>query len=150
MPPRPSEAPECDFVFVYGTLRRGFELHHHLVRVRAKYCGGGEVAGSLFDRGRYPGARPSSREDARIRGEVYQLRQPARDLRILDEIEGCTPGAAEGGEFVRQTTDVALDSGARRRAWVYWLREGIATGQRIASGDYARWRRLAGHRHLSE
>jgi gamma-glutamylcyclotransferase (GGCT)/AIG2-like uncharacterized protein YtfP len=150
MQPRRNDARECDLLFTYGTLRRGFELHHHLMRLRAKCCGEGEVAGRLFDLGHYPGARPSSRKDEWIRGEVYQLRQPPRDLRVLDEIEGCNPGAPGGDEFVRGMSELVLDSGERRRAWVYWLREGIVTTRRITSGDYAQWRRLARCRRLSE
>jgi gamma-glutamylcyclotransferase (GGCT)/AIG2-like uncharacterized protein YtfP len=118
--------------------------------MRAKCCGEGEVAGRLFDRGHFPGARPSKLGDEWIRGEVYQLRQPARDLRVLDEIEGCNPGAPGGDEFVRGMSELVLDSGERRRAWVYWLREGIVTTRRITSGDYAQWRRLARCRRLSE
>jgi gamma-glutamylcyclotransferase (GGCT)/AIG2-like uncharacterized protein YtfP len=150
MLPRPTEVPECDLLFVYGALRRGFELHHHLVRLKAKCCGKGEVAGRLFGLGRYPGARPSGREDEWIRGEVYQLRQPVRDLKVLDEIEGFNPRATERGVFVREMAELFLDNRERRRAWVYWLRGGVPTTRRIAFGDYARWRGLARHRSLSE
>lgn len=148
--PNPDEAPGCDLLFVYGTLRHGFELHHHLVRLKAKCCGKGEVAGRLFDLGCYPGARSSGREGEWIRGEVYQLRQSERALRILDEIEGFNPRALERGEFVREVAELILCNGERRRAWVYWLRGGVATTRRIASGDYAQWRGLARHRSLSE
>jgi gamma-glutamylcyclotransferase (GGCT)/AIG2-like uncharacterized protein YtfP len=150
MMPRPDEAPGCDLLFVYGTLRRGFERHHHLVRLKAKCCGKGEVAGKLFDLGCYPGARPSGREGEWIRGEVYQLRRPERDLRVLDEIEGFNPSAPERGEFVRETAEFILDNAARRRAWVYWLRGGVATTRRIASGDYAQWRGVARHCSLTQ
>ena len=150
MMPKPDEAAGCDLLFVYGTLRRGFELHHHLVRLNAKCCGKGEVAGRLFDLGRYPGARSSGREDAWIRGEVYQLRQLDRDLKVLDEIEGFNPRAPERGEFVREMAELFLDNRERRRAWVYWLRGGVPTTRRIASGDYAQWRGLARHRSASE
>ncbi len=150
MMPNPDEAPGCDLLFVYGTLRRGFELHHHLVRLNANCWGKGEVAGILFDLGRYPGARSPGREGEWIRGEVYQLCRPARDLKVLEEIEGFDPRAPQRGEFVREVAELILCNGQRRRAWVYWLRGGVATTRRIASGDFAQWRGLARHRSLSE
>ncbi len=80
-------------LFVYGTLRRGFELHHHLARLGARFLAEAKVAAELFDRGRYPGARPSGRRGKWVRGELFELRQPARDLRVLDKVEGFVPGA---------------------------------------------------------
>ncbi len=134
---RPNQAPACDLLFAYGTLRRGFELHAHLARLRARYLGEAAVAGELFDLGCYPGARRTAREGKRIRGEVYQLRCPAHDLRVLDEVEGIKPGARQRSEFVRDTAEVILDTGERRHAWVYWLRGKGAPAPRIISGDYA-------------
>ena len=41
------EAAECRPLFVYGTLRRGFELHHHLVRLGARFLTEAKVAAEL-------------------------------------------------------------------------------------------------------
>ena len=39
MIPGPDGAAECHVLFVYGTLRRGFELHHHLAAPRREVSG---------------------------------------------------------------------------------------------------------------
>lgn len=139
MIPEPNSAAKCHRLFVYGTLRRGFELHHYLPRLGARFLAEAKVAAELIDLGRYPGARPAGRRGKWVRGELFQLRQPARDLRILDELEGFVPGTPEQSEFVRATTEVILDNGARENAWIYWLGANNSATRRIVSGDYAAW-----------
>ena len=90
-------------------------------RLGARFWTEAKVAAELIDRGRYPGARPASQKGKWVRGELFELRQPARDLRVLDEVEGFIPGAAEQSEFVRAVAEVILNNGARQRAWIYWL-----------------------------
>jgi gamma-glutamylcyclotransferase (GGCT)/AIG2-like uncharacterized protein YtfP len=136
MTPTPDATTNCNLLFAYGTLRRGFNLHHHLVRLGAKYFGMGKLAGELFALGFYPGARPSTRKGKWIRGEVYQLGRPEQDLRALDEVEGFTPQVPERGEFVRKMTGVVVEGRGTRCAWVYWLNRSVPQGQRVASGDY--------------
>ena len=133
---RPDAASARSLLFVYGTLRRGFELHHHLVRLGAKCRGRGKVAGELFDRGRYPGGRASLRKGTWIRGEMYELPTPEYDFRVLDRIEGFNPCAPVPREFARELTIVSMESRETRRAWIYWLNRPVPRGRRIASGDY--------------
>jgi len=121
MIPGPERSAECHLLFVYGTLRRGFELHHHLPRLGARFLTEARVAAELIDRGRFPGARPAARKGKWVRGELFQLRQPASDLRVLDKVEGFIPGAPKRSEFVRTAAEVILNNGSRRRAWIYWL-----------------------------
>lgn len=132
-------AAKCRRLFVYGTLRRGFELHHYLRRLGARFLGEGKVAAEMFDLGCYPGARPVCRERKWVRGELFQLRQPARDLRVLDKIEGFISGVPEQDEFVRAATEVILNNGTRQHAWVYWLGPKVQPSRRVAAGDYAVW-----------
>ncbi len=61
MIPGPDGATERHSLFVYGALRRGFELHHHLARLGARFLAEAKVGAELIDRGRYPGARSSGR-----------------------------------------------------------------------------------------
>jgi gamma-glutamylcyclotransferase (GGCT)/AIG2-like uncharacterized protein YtfP len=111
----------CSLLFVYGTLRRGFELHHHLTRLGARFRTKAKAAAVLIDRGRYPGALPSGRRGHWVRGEVFQLRQPVSDLRVLDKIEGFIRGAPQRSMFVRAAGEVILNNGAPQRAWIYWV-----------------------------
>ena len=128
MVPAPVREGDCHALFVYGTLRRGFELHRHLVRLGARFVTEAKVAAVLIDRQRYPGAWPSDRRGKWVCGELFQLRQPARGLEVLDRVEGFIPKAPQRAEFVRATVEVILRSGQRRRAWVYWLRARKFTG----------------------
>jgi len=69
-------------LFVYGTLRYGFELNH-LLR-NSPFIGLGYVEGfKMYDLGGYPGC---VKGDGTIWGEVYQVSEEL--LRKLDEVEG--------------------------------------------------------------
>ena len=136
MAPTPDTASASSLLFVYGTLRRGSYLDHHLVRLGAKSRGRGKVAGELFDLGCYPGARPSAQKGKWIRGEMYELPRPESDLRVLDRVEGFNPRARVPREFARELVNVAMESRETRRAWIYWLKRPVPCGRRIASNDY--------------
>ena len=115
-------------LFVYGTLRRGFALHHHLTRLGARFLAEAKVNAELFSMGRFPGAQPSARRGNWIRGELYQLRQQAHDLKVLDEVEGFKPIAPQRSEFVRALAEVIFDNGVRQLTWIYWLGARKPTG----------------------
>jgi gamma-glutamylcyclotransferase (GGCT)/AIG2-like uncharacterized protein YtfP len=117
------------FLFVYGSLKRGGELHHHLARLGARFLGSACVDGERSRRGRFPGARPTSRSGKRLRGELFQLRWPARDLRVLDKVEGFIPGAPLRSEFGRAVAEIVLNNGEPRSAWIYWLAARRTTGR---------------------
>lgn len=134
----PPGARDCRPLFVYGTLRRGFELYHHLERLGARFQEEARVAAELVDLGRYPGALPAGGNGEWVRGELYELRRPQPDLQVLDRVEGFIPSAPERSEFMRATAEVILANGARKCAWIYWLTPRAAAGRRrIAGGDYA-------------
>ena len=139
MLPRADANHNCDLLFVYGTLRRGFDLHHNLVRLGARYFGKAKVAGELFDLGVYPGAHASRRKGKWIHGEIYRLRRPGLDFRVLDECEEFNPCAPERSMFVREMTRVVVAGREPRWAWIYWMDRFVPQGRHIASGDYLRW-----------
>lgn len=128
----------CRLCFVYGTLRRGGVRHRILKALRARYVGPGSVGGELFDLGEYPGARSASSPRARVVGELYELRNPARALAVLDRIEGYRPDDPAASLFRREITTVRREGGGKVEAWVYWLHRVRNSGRRIPSGDYAR------------
>jgi len=140
MIPPAAGAGNCHLLFVYGTLRRGLRLHHHLERLGAKFQAEARVVAALFDLGSYPGAQPASGKGKWVHGELFQLPKPAHDLRVLDGVEEIIPTAPERSEFVRDLTEVILLDGTRERAWIYWLgARSMAGRRRIAGGDYAVW-----------
>ena len=117
-----SPQPALDLLFVYGTLRRGFRLHHHLKRLGAHFVANGEVRAELIDLGEFPGARQSSRPGKTVKGELYRLRKVDDTLRVLDQIEGFSPRNPDRGLFQRGTAQVTLPNGDRHLAWIYWFR----------------------------
>lgn len=148
--------PVCGLLFVYGTLRRGFSHHHILERLRARLMGQGSVQGELYDLGAFPGARPAAgdagahapdrvqaerkaqtRPVRRVVGELYQLQNPQRDLRVLDSYEGFRPSAPVRSFFRRELAEVLPRGRAARPAWVYWLNRTAGPERLMAEGDYA-------------
>ena len=110
---------DTDFLFVYGALRRGIPLHHHLRRLGAEFVATGEVKAELFDSGKFPGARKCTKPGRIVEGEVYRLRQAERASKVLDQVEGFSPQSAEKSLFQRATTEAALPNAERRVAWKY-------------------------------
>ena len=111
-------------LFVYGTLMRGFPLHALLVG-RADSVGDGEVAGLLFDLGRYPAALRDG--GGVIRGEVYRLKDPGLWL---------TLDSAEGSRYHRGEVGVRLAGGQRVMAYIYWYVGPLRWAVPIPGGDY--------------
>jgi gamma-glutamylcyclotransferase (GGCT)/AIG2-like uncharacterized protein YtfP len=132
-----------DFLFVYGTLRRGFALHHHLVRMGVEFVGAGVVQAELFDLGKFPGARKSTRPGRVVAGEVYRLRQAQKALKVLDDVEGVLPQAPEKSLFQRARTEVVLRNGVRGVAWIYWLKDRASAKRGVSCGDFVRPRALS-------
>lgn len=113
-----------DLLFVYGTLMRGFALHH-LLEGRTVYRGAGTVRARLVDLGAYPGAARDPL--ARVRGEVYRIAEPAV-LAALDSVEG--------PQYHREETRVRMADGPEVTAFVYWYTGPLDRGVPIPGGDY--------------
>lgn len=111
-------------LFVYGTLMRGFPLHA-LIEGRVDFVGEGEVAGLLFDLGRYPAALRNGA--ALIRGEVYRLTDSGL-LRALD--------SAEGSRYHRGEVGVRMAGGRQITAYIYWYVGPLGRAVLIPGGDY--------------
>ena len=118
-------------VFVYGTLKRGGELHAELKSQKARFVAAGKIKGRLFRiRGEsYPGALPSASREY-IQGEVYELEDPGPALRRLDDVEGCDEGL-----FMRKLVDVWLGS-RKVKAWTYFYAQPKNKASRIPSGSF--------------
>jgi gamma-glutamylcyclotransferase (GGCT)/AIG2-like uncharacterized protein YtfP len=112
-----------EYLFVYGTLRRGSDNKFAIMLAeRAQFVGAGRVAGLLYDFGRYPGAVKSDQTDCWVQGEVHRL-DAVELLAVLDEYEG--------PEFERARVSVT----GLQECWIYWY-VGAETGRLIASGDW--------------
>ena len=125
------------YLFVYGTLRRGFAAHGILAG-RAAFAGAGWMAGRLFDTGAYPAAAAPAAPGDRIRGELHRLPADAASLlRVLDRYEGFDPADPSASLFRRIAADVVTEDGRTVRAWAYLYNPPVDGFARIPSGDYA-------------
>jgi gamma-glutamylcyclotransferase (GGCT)/AIG2-like uncharacterized protein YtfP len=125
----------AEHLFVYGTLRQGYDLRlMNKVRHLIRYIGQGKVNADLYDLGRYPGA-VRRREATEVIGDVFELINPESVLRTLDRYEGIGPGKA-ATEFVRRRSRVKLRSGQTVTAWVYWYNLEPAGKIRIKHKNY--------------
>lgn len=107
-------------IFVYGSLKRGYALHH-LLR-SAEYLGPADTQPlyRLFDLGSYPGLVEWP-EGLEIQGELYAV--TADVLRRLDEAE-----AVSEGLYARRTVQLQPTTGQlAAEAW-FWL--GAVSGRR--------------------
>jgi gamma-glutamylcyclotransferase (GGCT)/AIG2-like uncharacterized protein YtfP len=126
----------CDHLFVYGTLMRGFD--HPMARLlsrSADFVGEARCQGRLYRVKHYPGLVLSEDADDVVFGELYRLRSPAELLREFDMYEACGEGFVEPTEYVRRMLPVTRDEGTRE-AWSYIYNWPVAHLARIASGRF--------------
>ena len=118
-------------LFVYGTLKRGGELHPELASQKTRFLGPAKIQGRLFRiKGEsYPGAVPVDSQQY-IKGELYELEQPDEALRKIDEIEGCDEGL-----FERRLVDVWAGN-KKTKAWAYFYAKPLKKSPPIASGHF--------------
>jgi gamma-glutamylcyclotransferase (GGCT)/AIG2-like uncharacterized protein YtfP len=126
-----------EYLFVYGTLRKGFQnsMHQPLVR-NAVFAGKAEFQGKLFDIGGYPGAVFSENSPDRVHGDVFLLQEPGTVFQYLDAYEECTSADPEPTEFKREELDVRYQSGKMVKAWIYLYNLPTVGKRQITSGDY--------------
>ena len=66
----------CHRIFVYGSLRKGFNSPaYQYISQYFDFETPGRIRGKLYDLGEYPAAVPDS-ADAFIVGELYKIRHP--------------------------------------------------------------------------
>jgi gamma-glutamylcyclotransferase (GGCT)/AIG2-like uncharacterized protein YtfP len=122
---------ESAFLFVYGALMRGCELHHHMER--ASFSGEGSTRGRLFSFGQYAGLVDG---EGRVRGELYRFDDLPAALDILDDVEDYNPAEPERSLYVRVVRPVRMDDGRTVDAWVYVFNGSTAGAAQIEGGDW--------------
>lgn len=124
-----------DFIFVYGTLRRGCTTGAH-----ARYLAGAEfidtakVKGKLYRVSYYP-ALVLDESAGWVTGEVYRLTSAAQ-LAQLDAYEDCTFPAMPNQEYQRKEITARTQSGIEMAAWVYVYQRVDVELELITSGDF--------------
>jgi gamma-glutamylcyclotransferase (GGCT)/AIG2-like uncharacterized protein YtfP len=120
-----------DLLFVYGTLRSGFDNPWaKLLRERAELLGPATVRGAIYRIHHYPGFRPESAPGTGgvVHGEVFHLfPDPAALLKALDEYEDA--------DFTRVLVDIE-QGGAAATAWIYRYDAALPPDSLIPSGNF--------------
>ena len=120
-----------DLLFVYGTLRSGFDNPYaQLLRQRAELLGPATAQGSIYRVRHYPAFRPEAHPAASgvVHGELYRMfPDPAALLQALDDYEDV--------EFTRVPIAVEQGGGAHS-AWIYRYDAALPPDSLIASGDF--------------
>jgi gamma-glutamylcyclotransferase (GGCT)/AIG2-like uncharacterized protein YtfP len=132
--PPPANAPVPSgggFIFVYGGLMRGFDLHHFLAG--STFVSLATARGKLYAIGRYPGMIAG---EGTVRGELFEADDVAVVLEVLDEVEGYDPLDADASEYVRAQQAVRTDDGRDVSAWLYLYNGSVAGLDRIKGGDW--------------
>jgi gamma-glutamylcyclotransferase (GGCT)/AIG2-like uncharacterized protein YtfP len=126
-------APKTADLFVYGTLKKGGDLHRELVQRGASFCGEAKIAGRLFQIAGepYPGAIASD-AGKQVCGEMYRLKDPLRALWAIDLVEECDQGLYE-----RKLVDVTLEDGQIVKGWSYFYSQPLGDSVEIADGRFS-------------
>ncbi len=126
-----------DYLFVYGTLRRGFENPMaELLARQADFVGLGHFQGRLYDLGSYPGVEASFRSADTVVGDVYRLRRPRYLLNQFDRYEGYDSRNQARSLYLRQNVVITMAEGQTRSAWIYLYNRPLHRSKLIEAGDY--------------
>lgn len=125
-----------DLLFVYGTLRAGFDgpMARRLV-AEARHVGPASVAGVLLRVADYPGFVPG--DAGRVTGDLLALDDADATLAWLDDYEQCAPHWPPPHEYRRDRRMVEGPDGPVD-AWVYIYARPVAGLPVIAGGDFLR------------
>ena len=129
-------AATTHFVFVYGTLMKGFQEDWQ-TKAGARLVGRGRINGRLYDLGEYPGAICTAGDSGEnVKGKLYQVKDAELATKILDRFEEFFPRRPRKSLFVRIIELVTLEDGARENAWVYVYNQGVDETKLLPGDDY--------------
>ncbi|MEO7313035.1 MAG: gamma-glutamylcyclotransferase family protein [Chitinophagaceae bacterium] len=129
-----------DYLFVYGTLRRGVEISiNKEIGGDVEWVSKSEIKGALYDIGEYPGATKSPGNKSTIRGDIFRLNNAKKVLKTLDAYEGFYPDKLSTSEYLRKKESIEMDNGEILDVWVYWYNLPVEGKQRIRHKDYLQY-----------
>ena len=134
--------PTCYRLFVYGSLRKGFNhpAYSYISR-HFDLIGPARVRGLLYDLGVYPAAVPTD-TDHFIMGELYQLKNDDEfgwAFAQLDDYEGIHAEPGETPQYKRDIVTVLINN-MKSEAWIYWFNRPVEGYPVIPSGDVLLYR----------
>ncbi len=122
------------YLFVYGTLKRGGKFHGELSKDRSvKFIGETRIRGELYQiqDADYPGAVPTRRPNHYVSGHLFLMGQPQKTLAALDEFE-----EVEEGLFRRELVNVKM-YGKSLKAWAYFYDRPLKDSNLLPVGVYS-------------
>jgi gamma-glutamylcyclotransferase (GGCT)/AIG2-like uncharacterized protein YtfP len=120
-----------DFVFVYGSLMRGLELHHHMKS--GEYVCDATARGTLVSLGAYPGLIDGPDT---VRGEVYRFADLPAALDVLDDVEDFDATDPDASLYVRVSREVTTTDGRAVNAWLYVYNRTTKGARKVEGGDW--------------
>ncbi len=123
-----------EYIFVYGSLRKGFWNHKHYLK-NSKFIGKGKTKEKYA---MYADIIPYVVENEKIShivGEVYEVDK--KTLERIDYLEG------HPNYYFRKKVPIVLETGKEIKAWMYFYPEPY--GVLVKSGDYKDY---MGDRHV--
>ena len=122
------------FLFVYGTLRAGFDgPMARRLGARARRTGPARARGALYRITDYPALAPG--DAGWVTGDLFALADAAATLAWLDDYEECAPHFPEPHEYRRVRLAVEGPDGPVE-AWAYVYARDVAGLERIVGGDF--------------
>jgi gamma-glutamylcyclotransferase (GGCT)/AIG2-like uncharacterized protein YtfP len=128
---------KSSFLFVYGSLRKGFHSEaYNYISAYFEFAGDAKVKGILYDLGDYPAAVPTT-EEHYILGELYKLKQDEDynwAFGQLDDYEGVIVEEEEQQLYKRALVSATCQQ-QEILSWIYWYNANVDGKPVIASGD---------------
>ncbi len=127
--------PVDPLLFVYGTLRPGFDgPMAQWLWGAARHLGPATAAGALYRIADYPGFVPGGK--GVVTGDLFALPDAEADavLHMLDNYEECSPDFLPPHEYRRERLTVHM-AGRAVEAWVYVYARPVDGLERIEGGN---------------
>ena len=115
------EISPCNYVFVYGTLRKNYlrlpanvrKLQPpHVLLTAGTWFGEGRLSGyDLWDLGDYPGIVKNAADERSVCGDIVRIDANAQMMQTLDAYEGISSEYIRPHEYQREVCRVSLYRG---------------------------------------
>lgn len=127
---------QSPYLFVYGTLMKGFENPFAArLHTNATYVGAGFFSGMLYRLSWYPGAVFEPESTTKVYGEMYQLHDFQRLIQKLDEYEDIKE-REEDSLYVRRQVPVHTENGSIFVCWTYLYNQSLENATLLTSGKF--------------
>ncbi|TRZ42829.1 gamma-glutamylcyclotransferase family protein [Robertkochia solimangrovi] len=127
--------PPIHHLFVYGTLRTGFDNRYaRYLHTHGTYLGVGRIPGKLYDLGSFPGAVFLPESESVVQGDVFSV-DPGNErlFELMDEYEGIDD--PDFNYYERKMIGVELE-GSVFQCLSYALIRDTNGLKQIEAGDY--------------